>query len=170
MTSVDKAMCGGIIVAFLAGVIAGRMPQGAPKASEVKTTTSTSVTSTLVASETSRDMVRKDIVTTITKKPDGTRVTVVQDHSVDSEHSSEKMSQSTATHSTNTTDSVVYAPTRPTWSLGLTYSPIYAISPLPYNPKAFTPSAGYRVAGGLWVEAAFVIGSATPTIGLRLEF
>lgn len=158
-------------VACLAiGLVAGRLATPAPKASEKRTAASASSTTAVEDTEISRGLVRKDIVTTTTTRLDGTKTTVVRDRSIDSVHYSEIMSQSTAIHSANSTDSVTFASPRPTWSLGLTYAPSYAISPSPYNPKAFTPSIGYRFVGNVWIEAAYAIGSATPTLGVRLEF
>lgn len=130
----------------------------------------TSQTTSLTEKSTARDTDHKDVVTTTTVKPDGTKTTVVTDHSVISDRTSESIATESSRNVTKQSETDTYATQLPRWSLGLDYAPRYATTALPYNPKAFTPSVGYRLVGTVWIQASYHLESSTAVLGVRVEF
>lgn len=170
MTLRPQIVIGIIAAAFVAGGVAGRIAPRPAVATQAKSVTKVEQTATTEVAETTRDVDHKDVTTTVTRKADGSSTSVTVDHSVIKDKTSETIDKKVDTTSTNSTNTTTFAPPAKNWSLGLSYAPAYALTPLPYNPMAFTPSVGYRVAGDIWVEASFQAKSHTPTIGIRLEF
>ena len=170
MTTTYKQMAGGIALAFVLGVLAGRLDSKATPASQTKTVTAAEASSHSQMTEAVKDVVHKDIVTTTTKKSDGSQTTIVVDHSVVTDRLKETAEATAVSKSSTETTTTVFQAPQKTWSLGLEYAPGYAIRGQGYSPAAFTPEVGWRVLGGLWLEASFHTDSRSPTIGFRYEF
>jgi hypothetical protein len=170
MSPLDKILTGGIGIAFVAGVVAGRVGSKPAVASVTKTVAIAESSGTLAIAEKTKDVDHKDVVTTTVKKPDGTQTTVIVDKSVVVDHATEKVAETTESKSTVTSMSTTYQPTDRNWSLGITYAPSYALRGQAYSVSAFSPEIGYRLFSGVWLEAGFHTESHTPTIGIRAEF
>lgn len=170
MTILEKILAVCVGAAFVGGLVIGRSGARSAISAETKSYSELKTQVAIASTAILKEQDRRDIVTTITKKTDGTAVTTVVDHSVIHAKITDQTNKSIDSNSKSATDTTKFYHQEPTWSLGLSYAPAYAIKGSPYSPTAFTPSIGYRLAGGIWLEAAFPIQTRSPTIGIRLEF
>lgn len=170
LTIVNKALIAAVVASFIAGVIIGRVDSKSQPASIVKSIDNVHETTAVAITEKAKDVDHKDVVTTSVKKIDGTVTVTTVDHSIITDKIAEKVTEDTSRDEKKTSETEALAPAGAAWSLGLSYSPLTALRGSPYAPSNFTPEIGWRVAGPLWITAAYHFDSHTPTVGIRIEF
>jgi 5'-3' exonuclease len=170
MTYIERILCAAVAIAFVAGIIIGRSGSKPSVAQSTKVEQKSEQSSAISVDDTTKDVEHKDVVTTAVKKPDGTTTVTTVDKSVISLKSKETENSTSASKSSESTQTVQYNEPDKNYSMGLSYAPSYAMEGNPYIISAFTQEIGYRLYGGLWLEASYQIGARKPTIGIRLEF